>query len=49
MHASTAPELARFQRWADDHDSDRAMAWRSLAFTGMRRGRRWCCGGATST
>lgn len=38
MHAWTAPELARFLRWADDHDSDMAMAWRLLAFTGMRRG-----------
>src|SRR3954463_14894617 len=24
--------------WAGDHDSDIAMAWRLLAFTGMRRG-----------
>src|SRR3954467_3304717 len=38
MHAWTAPELARFLRWADDHDSDAAMGWRLLAFTGMRRG-----------
>jgi integrase len=38
MHAWTAPELARFLRWADEHDSDIAMAWRLLAFTGMRRG-----------
>jgi integrase len=38
MHAWTARELARFLRWADDHDADAAMAWRLLAFTGMRRG-----------
>src|SRR3954465_13474308 len=38
MHAWTAPELARFLRWADEHDSDIAMAWRRLAYTGMRRG-----------
>jgi integrase len=38
MHAWTAPELARFLRWAADHDSDTEMAWRLLAFTGMRRG-----------
>src|SRR3954453_12904290 len=38
MHAWTAPELARFLRWADDHDSDAAMGWRLLAYTGMRRG-----------
>src|SRR3954469_2927257 len=38
MHAWTASELARFLRWAEDHDSDIAMAWRLLAFTGMRRG-----------
>src|SRR3954451_8016883 len=25
-------------RWADDHDSDAAMGWRLLAYTGMRRG-----------
>jgi integrase len=37
MHAWTAPELARFLRWADDHDSDAAMGWRLLAYTGMRR------------
>jgi integrase len=38
MHAWTAPELARFLRWAEDHDSDVGMGWRLLAFTGMRRG-----------
>jgi integrase len=38
MHAWTAPELARFLRWADDHNSDIAMAWRLIAYTGMRRG-----------
>ena len=38
MHAWTAPELARFLRWAEVHDSDIAMAWRLLAYTGMRRG-----------
>src|SRR4051812_5269260 len=38
MHAWTAPQLARCSRWAEDHDSDIAMAWRLLAFTGMRRG-----------
>src|SRR3954451_862502 len=38
MHAWTAPELARFLRWAEAHDSDVAMAWRLLAYTGMRRG-----------
>jgi integrase len=37
MHAWTAPELARFLRWADDHDADAGMGWRLLAFTGMRR------------
>jgi integrase len=29
MHAWTAPECARFLRWADDHDADAAMAWRA--------------------
>jgi integrase len=38
MHAWTAPELARFLRWADEHDPDAGMGWRLLAFTGMRRG-----------
>jgi integrase len=38
MHAWTAPELASFLRWADDHDSDAALGWRLLAYTGMRRG-----------
>src|SRR3954466_11823700 len=38
MHAWTAPELARFLRWAEEHDSDAAIAWRLLAYTGMRRG-----------
>jgi integrase len=38
MHAWTAPELARFLSWADAHDSNVAMGWRLLAFTGMRRG-----------
>src|SRR3954451_21508846 len=38
MHAWTARELTRFLRWADEHDSDIAMAWRLLAYTGMRRG-----------
>lgn len=33
MHAWTAPELARFLRWADEHDSDAGMGWRLLAFT----------------
>jgi Phage integrase, N-terminal SAM-like domain len=28
MHAWTAPELARFLQWAEEHDSDVAMAWR---------------------
>ncbi|SFU03259.1 Site-specific recombinase XerD [Geodermatophilus amargosae] len=38
MQAWTAPELARFLRWADAHDADVAMGWRLLAATGMRRG-----------
>src|SRR3954447_21672478 len=38
MHAWTAPELARFLRWVGEHDSDIAMAWRLIAYTGMRRG-----------
>ncbi|HYX93526.1 MAG TPA: site-specific integrase [Geodermatophilus sp.] len=38
MHAWTAPELARFLRWAEGHDSDAAIGWRLLAYTGMRRG-----------
>ena len=38
MQAWTALELARFLRWADDRDSDAGMAWRLLAYTGMRRG-----------
>ncbi|MCW2535694.1 MAG: Integrase, partial [Modestobacter sp.] len=38
MHAWSAPELARFLSWADAHDSNVAMVWRLLAFTGMRRG-----------
>jgi integrase len=49
MHAWTAPELARFLRWVDGHDSEIAMAWRLLACTGMRRGEAWRCAGATST
>ncbi len=36
--AWTAPELARFFGWADEHDSDVAMGWRLLTFTGMQRG-----------
>src|SRR4051812_19148488 len=38
MHAWTAPELARFLRWAEEHDADAAIGWRLLAYTGMRRG-----------
>jgi len=38
VHAWTVPELARFLRWADEHDCDIAMAWRLLAYAGMRRG-----------
>jgi integrase len=38
MQAWTAPELARFLRWADARDADLAMGWRLLAATGMRRG-----------
>jgi integrase len=38
MHAWTAPELARFLRWADEHDCDAGMGGRLLSFTGMRRG-----------
>jgi integrase len=38
MQAWTAPELARFLRWADQQDPDLAMGWRLLAATGMRRG-----------
>ncbi len=38
MQAWTAPELARFLRWAKDRDPDLAMGWRLLAATGMRRG-----------
>jgi integrase len=38
MQAWTAPELARFLRWADAQDPDLAMCWRLLAATGMRRG-----------
>src|SRR4051795_1658808 len=38
MHAWTAPELARFLRWAEEHDADAAIGWRLLAHTRMRRG-----------
>jgi integrase len=38
MQAWTAPELARFLRWADAENPDLAMGWRLLAATGMRRG-----------
>jgi integrase len=38
MRAWTAPDLARFLRWADAQDPDLAMGWRLLAATGMRRG-----------
>jgi integrase len=38
MLAWTAVELARFMTWSEAYDSDAAMAWRLLAFTGMRRG-----------
>jgi integrase len=38
MQAWTAPELARFLRWADAQDPDLALGWRLLAATGMRRG-----------
>jgi integrase len=38
MQAWTAPELARFLRWADAQDSDLATGWRLLGSTGMRRG-----------
>src|SRR3954447_26908729 len=31
MQAWTAPELARFLRWADQQDPDLAMGWRLLA------------------
>jgi hypothetical protein len=36
--ATKAPELARFLRWADDHDSGAGTGWRLLAYTGIRRG-----------
>src|SRR3954465_13911714 len=49
MHAWTASELARFLRWAEAHDSDMAMAWRLLAYTGMRRGEALSCAGGMST
>ncbi|MFC7572463.1 site-specific integrase [Klenkia terrae] len=38
MQAWTAAELARFLGWAEKYDSDMAVAWHLLAFTGMRRG-----------
>ena len=38
MQAWTATELTRFLSWAEKRDSDMAMGWRLLAYTGMRRG-----------
>jgi integrase len=38
MHAWTAPELGRFLRWAERDDSEAAIGWWLLAYTGMRRG-----------
>jgi integrase len=38
MQCWTAPQLASFLRWADDHNRADATAWRVLALTGMRRG-----------
>ncbi|SDH03657.1 tyrosine-type recombinase/integrase [Klenkia brasiliensis] len=38
MQAWTAGELSRFLRWAEGRDPDMALAWRLLAYTGMRRG-----------
>jgi integrase len=34
----TAEQLAAFLEWADRHDYPDVMAWRVLAYTGMRRG-----------
>jgi hypothetical protein len=48
MQAWTAAELARFLGWAEKYDSDMAVAWHLLAFTGMRRVRLWLCAGVTS-
>jgi integrase len=48
MQAWTAPELARFLRWADAQDPDLVMGWRLLAATGMRRGEALALRGGTS-
>jgi integrase len=38
IHPWTAPQLSSFLRWADEHGCRDAVAWRLLAYTGMRRG-----------
>jgi integrase len=38
IHPWTAPQLSRFLVWADERGCADAVAWRVLAFTGMRRG-----------
>ncbi|QNG38733.1 site-specific integrase [Geodermatophilaceae bacterium NBWT11] len=38
MLAWTAVELSRFLTWSESFDSEAAMAWRVLGFTGMRHG-----------
>jgi integrase len=38
IHPWTAAELSAFLAWADERASADAVAWRVLAFTGMRRG-----------
>jgi integrase len=38
VHPWTAQQLATFLAWADEYGRPDAVAWRALAFTGMRRG-----------
>ena len=38
MHPWTAAELSDFLNWAREQTHDDAVAWRTLAYTGMRRG-----------
>jgi integrase len=38
IHPWTAPQLPSFLGWANEHGCSDAVAWRVLAYTGMRRG-----------
>jgi integrase len=38
IHPWTAPQLSSFLAWANEHGCPDAVAWRVLAYTGMRRG-----------